>query len=64
LELAYFHLNPEGSKKLTNERTEVLPNPEARFLNFSDRNLTEDLKEEILKQFPEPAVWEVNGGIF
>ena len=58
LEIAYFHLNPEGTTKITNERTERLPDPEARFLNFSDRTLTAELKEEILKLFPEPAAWE------
>lgn len=64
MELMYFHLFPEGAKKLNGERTEDLSNQEAMFLNYADRHLTPEFKSEIMKLFPDAASWEVNGGRF
>lgn len=63
-ELAFFHLFPDGATKLTDERTEELPNSEARFLNYADRHLTEAFKAELMRLFPDPAEWETMGGKF
>lgn len=64
MEIAYFHLFPEGAKKLTNERTENPSNLEASFLNYADRHLDEAFKSAVMRLFPDAAPWEVNGGKF
>ena len=64
MELAMFHMFPEGSKLLTTERTHDLPNGTAQFLNYTDRHLTDAFKEELMRLFPEPASWETMGGKF
>lgn len=64
MELAYFHLFPEGAKRLTTERTQELLNDEAKFLNYADRHLTPEFKDEVMRRFPDSAPWEVNGGKF
>lgn len=59
MELGYFHLFPEGSKPLTTERAHGWPDDVARFLNYADVHLSDSLKSEIHRRFPDYAEWEV-----
>lgn len=59
MELGYFHLFPEGSKLLTTERAHGWPTEDSLFLNYADVHLSDSLKKEIHRMFPEFAEWEV-----
>ena len=65
MELAYFHHHAVDPTRVTTERAMGLPFGTARFLNYSDRTLTEELKRAIMTLLPERPPWEmvVNYGI-
>lgn len=59
MEIAYFHLNPEGSRKRS--PMEFTQGPElgqAQFLNATDTLLVEEVKDALKALLPDPAPWE------
>lgn len=59
LELAYYNLFPEGSRDIGDDRVHELPLDGATYLNYTDRHLTEALKAELRRRFPDFAPWEL-----
>jgi len=60
MELAYFHLHPDGSKKLDGQRVHGLPfGPKARFLNLPDASVPDEMKQKLREMFPEFSPWEL-----
>lgn len=58
-ETLYFNIHSAGARPLNGERAETCPFGEARFLNYTDHRLTDELKRAIMHHFPAPAPWEL-----
>jgi hypothetical protein len=65
MELAYFHEHSADPRRVTTEKTDRAPFGDAKFLNYSDRILSSELKEEIKKLLPNTPSWEmkINFGV-
>lgn len=59
MELAYFHHHHANLTQITNEKAWGVPFGEARFLNYADKVLTENLKRAIRDLLPEVPRWEM-----
>lgn len=59
LEMLLFNLYAENPVEMTNERVQGLPFGNARYLNYTDRLLTPELKEAIKTMFPDFSPWEL-----
>jgi hypothetical protein len=59
MEMAYFHHHAVNPTQITTEKTWGYPFGEARFLNYSDKVLTESLKRALRELFPETPRWEL-----
>lgn len=57
-EMLYFNRHPLGAKLMAGERTMVAPFGDARYANFTDARLSQELKNAIASRFPDYAPWE------
>lgn len=59
LELAYFSMHGDGATEIGEDRVHELPLDGATYLNYTDRHLTPELKDELRRRFPDFAPWEL-----
>ena len=59
LELAYFNTHPQGATPIGQDRVHGLPLDGATYLNYTDRHLTPELKDDLRRRFPDFAPWEL-----
>jgi hypothetical protein len=59
LELAYFNTHPKEATPIGEDRVHGLPLDGATYLNYADRHLTTELRDELRRRFPDFASWEL-----
>jgi len=59
-EMAYFHMFPEGSRKVTTEKTVDHNFGDANYLNLVDAALTKEVKQALADLLPDYPAWELN----
>jgi hypothetical protein len=59
MELAYFHHHAVNPVRITGEKAIRTPFGDARFLGYSDKTLTEEMKKAIRDLFPNVPRWEM-----
>lgn len=60
MELAYFHHHGEGAVKITTEKAADVPFGDARFLNYTDRTLSQALKNAVMELLKDRPAWEID----